>query len=239
MELDTELAGKVSSDYALALFNGEVGAYWKVRTDHQSFERWLAQILKHTQDTVKRAWPGQGAEWWETFEVVCLPAVMGALNNARDEWRIKSLDEEERAAKGGSRGETDVTTDDPTLTEAEPSCAASWDRVEISFLSDERVQIRNGTRTETRNYAELGFADSRSGKPNRAWETLRALAEANGIIQDGASTAAAWTQVEKRIQEIRKTLRSHFDISTDPIPFVGGTGYRAYFKIGCGPSFDT
>jgi hypothetical protein len=34
-----------------------------------------------------------------------------------------------------------------------------------------------------RNYAEFGFADGRTGNPNRAWETLRALAEQGGAIQ--------------------------------------------------------
>jgi hypothetical protein len=117
----------------------------------------------------------------------------------------------------------------------------SWQAIEISFLSDERVQIRNGTGTETQNYGELGFADRRAkrGKPNRAWVTLRAMAELNGIIRDGAKTNAEWPKVEKRIQEIRKVLRKHFSITADPIPFVEGTGYQACFKIGCSPSFHT
>jgi hypothetical protein len=37
--------------------------------------------------------------------------------------------------------------------------AATWEEIEILFLSDERVQILNGTNRETRNYAEFGFAD--------------------------------------------------------------------------------
>lgn len=53
---------------------------------------------------------------------------------------------------------------------------ATWDTIEIWFLSDERVQVRNGASLETRNYAELGFEDGRTGKPNQAWETLRGLA---------------------------------------------------------------
>ena len=116
---------------------------------------------------------------------------------------------------------------------------ATWDTIEISFLSDERVQIRNGTNSETRNYAEFGFADGRSKKANQAWETLRALAEEGGTIRDGAKISRTWPKVEKRMQEIRKVLRKHFRISADPIPFVEGTGYQARFKIGCRPSFHT
>jgi hypothetical protein len=117
--------------------------------------------------------------------------------------------------------------------------AASWDRIEILFLSDERVQISSGTNAESRNYCELGFADRRNGKPNLAWVTLRALAEGRGIIRDGAKTGVVWPKVEKRIQEIRTVLQKHFGITEDPLPLVKGTGYRARFKIGCGPSFHT
>jgi hypothetical protein len=117
---------------------------------------------------------------------------------------------------------------------------ASWQAIEISFLSHFRVQIHNGTNTETHNYGELGFADRRAKqgkpKPNQAWVTLRVMAEQNGIIQDGAKTGATWPKVEKRIQEIRKVLRRHFSITADPIPFVEGTGYQARFKIGCSVS---
>ena len=69
--------------------------------------------------------------------------------------------------------------------------------------------------------------------------TLRAMAEENGIIRNGAKTGVVWPKVEKRIQEIRKVLRKHFGITADPIPFVEGTGYQACFKIGCSPSFHT
>jgi hypothetical protein len=117
--------------------------------------------------------------------------------------------------------------------------AASWGTVEIVFLSDERVQIRNGSKTETCNYAEMGFADGRNGNPNQAWTTLRVLAEGRGLIRDAAHARGQWEKVEKRIQEIRQVLREHFHISADPIPFVEGAGYQAMFKIECGPSCDT
>jgi hypothetical protein len=118
--------------------------------------------------------------------------------------------------------------------------AASWQTIEISFLSDERVQIRCGPQIETRNYSELvGFADRRNGKPNQAWVMLRAMAEAKGLIRDAANAARDWPRVEKRMQEIRKALREHFAISVDPVPYIEGAGYQARFKIGCGPSFHT
>ena len=116
---------------------------------------------------------------------------------------------------------------------------ATWDTIEISFISEERVQIRNGTTIETRNYTEFGFEDSRSGKPNLAWKTFLALAAEGGLLRNAAQTGQRWLEVERRIQEIRKVLRKHFFISADPIPYVEGTGYRALFKIDKRPSFDT
>jgi hypothetical protein len=150
-----------------------------------------------------------------------------------------------RAAAGGFTKPGSLHPDSPTAvdggTEVNGS-GASWDAIEISFLSDERVQIRNGAKTETRNYAELGFSDRRAKggqpKPNIAWVTLRAMAEQNGIIRDG-TTGGVWRKVEKRMQYIRKTFRQHFGITADPVPFISGTGYQACFKIGCGPSFRT
>ena len=158
----------------------------------------------------------------------------------------KSSSRGKSAAQGGFTKTGSPRPDSPTAVNCgneENKRRFDWDAIEITFLSDERVQIRNGANTDTLNYAELGFADLRVGrgmsKPNFAWVTLRAMAEENGVIRDGRKTGLAWPKVERRMQEIRKALRIHFGIADDPVPFVDGTGYRACFKIGCGPSFDT
>jgi hypothetical protein len=59
-----------------------------------------------------------------------------------------------------------------------------------------------------------------------------------GIIRDGSSMDD-WPKMEKRMQEIRKTLRTQFGITANPILFTKGTGYQALFKIVCAPSFDS
>lgn len=115
---------------------------------------------------------------------------------------------------------------------------AAWEDIEIMFLSDERIQICNGVNRETRNYAEFGFADGRNENPNQAWKVLRALA-AEGVIRNEKEAGLPWRKVEKQIQEIRKILRKHFGISTDPVPFVKDLGYKTCFKIGLGRSFHT
>jgi hypothetical protein len=187
-------------------------------------------------------------EWLNNGIVTTLDYADGPVNGAKGQGRLRSEGAIARSTESGSiAGGTAPKQEGLAGVQLAIECAdrggGSWQGIEILFLSDERVQVRNGTNTETHNYAELGFADRRvrhgKPKPNQAWMTLRAMAELNGIVRDGAKTHAAWPKVEKRMQEIRKRLREHFGITADPIPFVEGTGYQACFKIGCSPSFGT
>ena len=115
---------------------------------------------------------------------------------------------------------------------------SSWPEVEIAFLSDERIEICCGaTERKTYNYGELAFEDRRNGSPNRAWTVLREMARKGGTIPQ-PSAGKERAMLQKRIEEIRKRLRSHFKIGTDPIPF-SGTGYQTSFKIGRRPCSDT
>lgn len=121
-----------------------------------------------------------------------------------------------------------------------------WADLEIRFLSDERVQITAPGKSETRNYAEMGFIDRRTEQPTLAWGTLRHLAEHRGTLRNGREAGAKWADVEKRVQEIRKRLRELHRAAGDPLPFIkkdehGGkvSGYEAQFRILCAPSYKT
>lgn len=60
----------------------------------------------------------------------------------------------------------------------------AWERVEIAFLSDQRIQVWiDGRPEKTYNYAEFGCADRRSERPNKAWQMLLLLAQAGGQYQ--------------------------------------------------------
>jgi hypothetical protein len=146
----------------------------------------------------------------------------------------------QQSATDSPDNESEIAFPKRPMPDPRYSGAAKWQDIEIVFLSDHRVQIRvNGKQTEPANYAELGFADGRSENPNKAWGTLRSLAEQRGVLKDGRTVGEPWPKVEKRIQEIRAVLRELFGISADPVPFVEGAGYQAVFKIRCGPSFHT
>jgi hypothetical protein len=113
-----------------------------------------------------------------------------------------------------------------------------WENINISFLSDERVQVEVGRQVETRNYVEMGFEDKRSGKPNQAWGLLRALAVAGGVIPNAARNSKDFIAMMKRIERMRETLRRHFGISSDPIPLDANQGYCCRFHITCASSFE-
>jgi hypothetical protein len=124
----------------------------------------------------------------------------------------------------------------PNVSTSSPK---EWQDVEISFLSEFQLQIRN---QEPLNYAELGFADRRGGKqkPNAAWMTFRKIAESNGTIMIHRKDLKR-PKLEKQIQETRNWLRRYFGIPRDPLPFVKdntSVGYRAEFKISCSSSYE-
>ena len=113
-----------------------------------------------------------------------------------------------------------------------------WGDLEVFFLSDTRLQFKVGEDAVTYNYEELGFVDRRSKKPDGAWLEFRNLAEKNGNIRKPINARGRWTTTEKRMQQIRKRLRSLFRQNADPIPFLKRDGYCAQMKIICASSYE-
>ena len=107
----------------------------------------------------------------------------------------------------------------------------------ISFLSDERVRVQVRKQVETRNYAEMGFEDMRSGKPNQGWHLLRKLVVNEGVLTDSSRRGKEFIAMEKGVERLRRGLRQHFGISSDPLPWHSGKGYICRFKTECAPSF--
>jgi hypothetical protein len=127
----------------------------------------------------------------------------------------------------------------PTTTPDSPEeTTLEWGDIEISFFNEHTVQITTGQTKVTQDFGALGMADKRSGKPTLAWGALHALAAKNGVIDHAPENIPDWTAVEKRMQEIRAWLRKRYGISSDPVPYVRGTGYRTRFKINRAPSYQ-
>jgi hypothetical protein len=113
----------------------------------------------------------------------------------------------------------------------------TWCDVEISFFNEHSVQITVGHAKSVKEFGEVGMAHRRSGKPRRAWQMLHALALSGGVINRPENRDSDWTAIEKRMQELRAWFRDRFGLTSDPLPYVKGTGYRADFRITVAPSY--
>ena len=121
-------------------------------------------------------------------------------------------------------------------------------------MTDHDVQVRFAD-TNSRNfsYADMGFADGRTGAPALAWTMLQALAD-----QDEGEPTCARIEVpemkdrktiELRMKEIRQNLRDfvekhypNYSIPPDSNPTPGHTDkrtkkghYQTAFKVGLAP----
>jgi hypothetical protein len=173
-------------------------------------------------------------EWWKAVARRHLKEPSAASVAASDAG-------ERPAARGGDTGLVPDAREREAPSTAKPPQPAEggWGNIEIRFLSEQKVQIFKSDKSEPpQNYAEMGFEDTRNGNPIKAWGTLRALAVSGGVL--GTSTEERTrSQLEKDVQKIRRILRTHFSIASDPLPFEETYEYRARFRISCGESFNS
>jgi len=112
-----------------------------------------------------------------------------------------------------------------------------WKDVTITFTSEFQVQLLVGDQSHVVTYADLGFRNERQDKPNLAWETFRALAEANPhrIDLPPKKDQKSWERetgdkervtIQQRVKEIRANLRNALKrmgytipAKTDPLPY--------------------
>jgi hypothetical protein len=117
--------------------------------------------------------------------------------------------------------------------------AGSWGDISIVFVSDHSLQVSINSKVQPpMNYIEFGLGNSKNGNPRLAWETLKELAEREGLLDVANLTGYNRNQIEKRIQEIRGVLRRNFKVDGNPLPFGAGFCYRACFKISCSRAYN-
>ena len=185
-------------------------------------ERFLAVPLVCSTDHIEDWDPGEIANELELVKELVL-RVSEVLNSSAGQRNVR---EKEQRHEVGRLPIPDGTT---------------WDDVSIRFTSEQRVQVLvRKISIESRNYAEMGFEDRRSRKPNAAWLFLLRFGQNRGMIRTGQDAGIEWRKVEKRVQELRQHLENLFGIRTDPFyTSRGGKGYRTRFRIEYGPSFDS
>ena len=105
-----------------------------------------------------------------------------------------------------------------------------WQDVQIKFVDGHTVRIMAKGTTETVDYKEMGFDDSRAHKPNSQWALLGLLAQNEGEISWGDS--AAKDSVKKRKQVLSDTLKAFFHIDDEPFyPYRDEKAYRTKFTL--------
>jgi hypothetical protein len=199
-------------------------------------ERILDRIELRGQSDEQNRWEENGKAFLEAFRGA--KQVRGSAVAGLRPLIARFGKQNDQSERGPSAHEVSKPASTDSASRKEENNQLSWQEIEITFLSDERIEIQSGSNGRTTyNYGELGFEDRRNGKPSLAWEVLRELARRDGDMpRPPAGTPRA--KIQKRIEEIREKLGSHFKIAGDPIPFNGNT-YKASFKVGLRRSFDT
>jgi hypothetical protein len=233
---------------AISLGGGDAEmAFWYAHRLYNLVERGRMLYLWHREvEPYLWACLKEGENLWYTPELVpggwasfLEPAIM---NNATPLFDPQHTD---AATRPGTSLPIPVANRTTSGAAADSMPNVRWEDLEIRFLSEERVQVSAPGRLETRNYAEMGFLDRRSGQPTLGWGALRLLAEHHGTISSGRQAGIKWAGVEKRVQEIRKRLRELHPAPGDPLPFINNdehagkvSGYEARFRIVCSPSYE-
>ena len=80
-----------------------------------------------------------------------------------------------------------------------------WEDLVFQINDHHITETRAAGESETYGYAEFGFQDKRTGKPNQQWAVLLVLGTA-GRMPDDARHGNEWMAIAKRVERVRKTL---------------------------------
>ena len=107
---------------------------------------------------------------------------------------------------------------------------ALWDKLYLTFESNDRVKIEIEDMSDEADFAELGFTDKRSGDSNLLWGLLLTLAEYRGEYDYSSYNIKQREKLKKNMQRLKKELIDIFGIREDP--FVSKSGcYKTSFNI--------
>lgn len=110
----------------------------------------------------------------------------------------------------------------------------SWFDVSIRFLSNETAELRAGSKSEGKNFAEMGFMDNRTKSPGKLWKVLILFGQRNGEISWETLGLPHDIQknFKKHIQRLRYRLKQLFQIEDDPFEeYRRVKAYKTKFKI--------
>ena len=218
---------EISKDHSLLELQGIYPVPWQLReVIQQRAESWVQRLYDACCDVYKRSGNQLSVEFDRAVWAYCVePFIMREMQTNAFGYRASKLLELLLCAVGSPPENRRF------LKVGQKNCCLA-----VRNMIWQRWHDKLHHLPSTIDEAAAAIA-SFNDNPNRAWETLRRLAELRGIIRNGTQACLPWPKLEKRVQEIRRVFRKHFSISADPLPFIKGTGFHARFKISCGPSF--
>ncbi len=129
-------------------------------------------------------------------------------------------------------GKRAVAKDAPTNGSRFPTPeGADWGDVVIEIVSDIAAKITVSSTTKSYTAFEMGLKDKRTpDEPTKQWKLLVLLAQNQGELKWTSKRTA--TGAQKRVQELRRSLRRFFGIPGPPISnYSKKTGYQTLFRI--------
>ena len=106
----------------------------------------------------------------------------------------------------------------------------TWESIYIQFKNSEAVTIQVSGHTHDTSFADMGFADGRTGKPNTQWTLLTLFAKNGGNLTAGSPDAK--DKYKKHKQLLSDALKSYFSIDYDPFKPYGKTdGYSIKINL--------
>ncbi|MBL7066579.1 MAG: hypothetical protein ISS29_01790 [Candidatus Marinimicrobia bacterium] len=143
--------------------------------------------------------------------------------------RVKDLFEDRKPLKSDQAGEVAHVE---ARTGPETGAVNTWNDIVIEIIDNETLSIKTGENKASRvNCSEIGFMNKTTSRPNLQWRMLESLAKYKGLIPYREWNFRERKQIEKQISELRKILKSHFKIDSDPIPFKKNVGYKTVFIL--------
>ena len=124
----------------------------------------------------------------------------------------------------------------------------TWSQVMIEFVSDRLVKIVAGSVVDHKDFADMGFRNSRKSKvheepePDKLWEFFRAFASQEGCISWRDELDVPRDErhkVKKQVSDLRKRLRAYFPrIPADPFePYRSLQAYKTRFILRLADSY--
>lgn len=174
------------------------------------------------------SYPGNFRELKNCIEVAVELAEQDKVKTITPEYLLFD-DETNGSPSSYSSPDINIKTEKKTVDKIIPfptPSGAKWSELKISFLDEENVSITIKTITKRVNYAEMGFKDKRTSKPNKSWKVLLGFALRCGQLNNYDTKEKG--KIEKSIQRLEEALIKYFNIGGDPIPYIEEPEYKGY-----------